>query len=322
MLYLYINYPSFIKPEIFSFLPVRWYSLMYIVAFFVTLVIFQHLCKKEKILSKDECENVLIAGFLSLLIFARVFSCLFYSDWKFYLAHPLHMFWPFEGGRFVGLPGMSYHGGLFGAFVGAYIYCRIKKHNLLKVGDVVVSVIPFGYTFGRIGNFINAELYGRVTTSSLGMIFPNASRFDTNLEWVQEVARKVGLEIIPNSFINLPRHPSQLYEALFEGLVTGLILYFITRPYFKKHNFKDGSNVSMYLILYGFFRFLIEYCRQPDADIGYVIALSDRSDNIALFQSFLNISKGQIFCLLMVLIGILMLIIVNIRRDVDVKKRK
>lgn len=193
---------------------------------------------------------------------------------------------------------------------------------MLKVGDVVVSAIPFGYTFGRIGNFINAELYGRVTTSSLGMIFPNASRFDTNLEWVQEVARKVGLEIIPNSFINLPRHPSQLYEALFEGLVTGLILYFITRPYFKKHNFKDGSNVSMYLILYGFFRFFIEYCRQPDADIGYVIALSDRSDNIALFQSFLNISKGQIFCLLMVLIGILMLIIVNIRRDKDEKKRK
>ncbi|MCR5732353.1 MAG: prolipoprotein diacylglyceryl transferase [Sphaerochaetaceae bacterium] len=320
MLPLYINYPSFIKPEIFSFLPIRWYSLMYIVAFFVSLVLFKHLAKKEAFLNKDEVENIMIAGFLGLIIFSRIFSCLFYSDWRFYLTHPLHMFWPFEGGKFVGLPGMSYHGGLFGCVVGVYLYCKKKKFNALKVGDFAVAVVPFGYTFGRLGNFINEELYGRVTTSSLGMIFPGAKRFDTNLEWVKAVANKVGLEIVPNSYINLPRHPSQLYEALFEGLITGIIIYFIARPFFKKNNFKDGSAVGLYLILYGFFRFLIEYCRQPDADIGYVIALGEKSDNIALFQSFLNISKGQIFCLLMIIIGLIMMLIVNRKGNNNVKK--
>ena len=107
--------------------------------------------------------------------------------------------------------------------------------------------------------------------------------------------------------INLPRHPSQLYEALFEGVVLFLILWFVIRPWKLKKRLPDGTVFSFYLMGYGLFRFFIEYCRQPDADIGYVIALGDKSDNIALFQSFLNISKGQIFCLIMIAAGALLL---------------
>ena len=107
--------------------------------------------------------------------------------------------------------------------------------------------------------------------------------------------------------MNLPRHPSQLYEALFEGIILFLILWFIIRPLKRRKGLPDGTVLASYLMGYGIFRFAIEYCRQPDADIGYVIALGEKSDNIALFQSFLNISKGQVFCALMVIGGALLL---------------
>ena len=213
------------------------------------------------------------------------------------------IFWPFRNGEFVGLPGMSYHGGVVGALVGGIIFCHFHKKKLLRITDTVVAGIPLGYTFGRLGNFINAELYGRVTTVPWGMVFPTAPGFSTEEAWVREIADKVGMTYVPGSFINLPRHPSQLYEALFEGIILFLILWFIIRPWKLRKRLPDGTVFSFYLMGYGIFRFAIEYCRQPDADIGYVIALGEKSDNIALFQSLLNISKGQIFCLLMIAAG-------------------
>ncbi len=316
---LYISYPSFIRPEIVPSLPVRWYSVMYLVALFISFVLFNRVSRRENFIDREESENLAVATFMGLLVFAHIFSCLFYSDWRYYLTHPLQMFWPFDGGRFVGLPGMSFHGGLFGAVLGSFLYCRYKRIDFLWFADIACSVIPFGYTFGRLGNFINAELYGRVTTGPLGMVFPEARPFSTELEWVRDVCEKIGMEMVPGSYVNLPRHPSQLYEALFEGLVAGCILYFVLRPYFSRHHFGRGSTFASYFIIYGTVRFLIEYCRQPDSDIGYVIALGKNSDNIALFQSFLNISKGQVFCALMVLIGIVMLLLFNRRRERDAR---
>ena len=107
--------------------------------------------------------------------------------------------------------------------------------------------------------------------------------------------------------LNLPRHPSQLYEALFEGIVLFLILWFLIRPWKLRRKLPDGTVFSFYLMGYGLFRFLIEYCRQPDADIGYVISLGNGSGNIAVFQSFLDISKGQVFCLIMIAAGAVLL---------------
>ncbi len=317
MLFLYFEYPSFIRPEVVPFLPVRWYCVMYLVVLFISFMLFNRISQRENFVDRETGENLAIATFFGLLIFAHIFSCIFYSDWRYYLTHPLQMFWPFENGRFVGLPGMSFHGGLFGAVLGSFLYCRYKKIEFLKFADIACSVIPFGYTFGRLGNFINGELYGRVTTSPIGMVFPDARSFSTELEWVRTVCTKIGMEIVPGAYVNLPRHPSQLYEALFEGLVTGCILYFIARPYFKRHHFGKGSIFALYFMLYGTARFFIEYCRQPDADIGYVIALGKNSDNIALFQSFLNISKGQVFCALMIIIGLAMLVFFNTRREKD-----
>ena len=321
-MFCYVNYPTWIRPEIFSFLPIRWYALMYIVAFAIAYLLFKYQVKHDGllVLSNDDTDSLFMYCIILLLIFAHLFSVLFYSDAKYYLTHPWLIFWPFENGSFVGLPGMSYHGGVVGAILGGIWFAKKKKKNFFLLADTVCAGIPLGYTFGRLGNFINAELYGRVTTSPMGMIFPGAERFSSNYEWVRELCDKCGITYTLGEYVNLPRHPSQLYEALFEGIVLWLILWFICRPLIKKRGLKPGSMLSFYLFGYGFFRFFIEYMRQPDSNIGYVIALGKQSDNIAIFQSFLNISNGQIFCLLMMAFAIIVFFIVN-RRKENVKHR-
>jgi phosphatidylglycerol:prolipoprotein diacylglycerol transferase len=158
-----------------------------------------------------------------------------------------------------------------------------------------------------LGNFINGELYGRVTTSSLGMIFPDAKPFSAQLEWVRDIAEKTGINI-PNAtaMINLPRHPSQLYEALFEGIVLFAILWF-----FRKHKPVKGFMFGIYLIGYGFFRFVIEYFREPDLDLGYRIELAPSNIPPALFSSVLNFTTGQILCFLMIVGGLLWIFIAS-----------
>ncbi len=305
MLALFAQFPSWIDPYVIPGLPIRWYAVMYLVAFGIAYALFRYQCRHDRylLMSSDDSQTFFFYAILFLLLFARLFSVFFYSDGLYYLTHPWMIFWPFRNGQFVGLPGMSYHGGVVGALVGGIFFCHFHKRRLLRLTDTVVAGIPLGYTFGRIGNFINAELYGRVTTVPWGMVFPTAPGFPSSEPWVQEIADRVGLAYIPGEIVNLPRHPSQLYEALFEGIVLFLILWFIIRPWKLRKKLPDGTVFAFYLMGYGIFRFAIEYCRQPDADIGYVIALGERSDNIALFQSFLNISKGQVFCLMMTAAG-------------------
>lgn len=313
-MFLAINYPSWIQPEILPGVPflgfIRWYGLMYIFAFATAYKVFMKQVR-EGLLDKkgapppteDEVAGFFTFSIVFLLVGARLFSTLIYDTSGYYLENPLRIFWPFsEDGRFTGLVGMSYHGGWFGAFLGTVIWCIRRKRNVLQWVDAMAASIPLGYTFGRIGNFFNAELYGRITTMPWGMIFPNAQKFSASLDWVREFAEKAGLEIAQDAvLVNLPRHPSQLYEAFFEGIVLWFLCYLIRRrkPF-------HGFFIGFYTFGYGFMRFFIEYFREPDADLGYRIQATTDAP-IYLNVSMLNISTGQIFCLIMMAVGLILL---------------
>ena len=320
---LFINYPSWISPYVIKGLPIRWYAVMYVFAFATAYILFMGLLKEKenRDIKKESAEDLFIYCVIGLLIGARLGSCLFYDDALYYLSHPWLVFWPFRNGEFVGLPGMSYHGGVIGAIVAGLIYTKVKKISFLRFADLITSAIPFAYTWGRLGNFINGELYGRVTTSRMGMVFPTAERFSTTHQWVRSVADTVGIVYSPGDYVNLPRWPSQLFEAFFEGIVLGIIIWFVVRKIKKKRNMADGTILASYLKGYGLIRFILEYFRQPDSDIGYVIG---NSSNIYLFESVLNISKGQVFSLLMVIGGLARLLCVNLiaKRNRKYDKRK
>lgn len=314
---LYINYPSWIKPEIFPGVPVlgliRWYGLMYIFAFGTAFIILKKLLKEGaldettaggtlKKATEDDIFSFIATGIVFLLIGARVFSTLVYDTTGIYWKKPWLIFWPFNSsGQFTGLAGMSYHGGFVGGLLGMIFWCKKNKRKTLRWIDAMVTAIPLGYTFGRLGNFLNGELYGRITTAPWGIIFPQADRFSSSIKWVQDFANQCGLTVT-GAMVNLPRHPSQLYEAFFEGLVLFAILWLLH----KKKPF-DGFSSAIYTIGYGIFRFFIEYFREPDSDIGYRIA-SDTNAPLYMNTSLLNISTGQVLCLLMIAGGTALLI--------------
>ncbi len=300
------QFPSWLKPEIIPGLPFRWYGLMYLVAFAIAYLLFIRQVKERKLAwSEDLISGLFFWCILGLLLGARIFATIVYDTSGIYVEKPWLVFWPFEGKRFVGLQGMSYHGGLLGAVVAVVAYCRVKRVDTLEVGDMLVAGLPLGYTFGRLGNFINGELYGRVTAGPFGMYFPHAERFSAKETWVREIAEKVGLAVpSPDALLNLPRHPSQLYEALFEGVVLWAALWALrNRKPFR------GYLIGLYLIGYGLVRFVIEYFREPDADLGYRIQLVRDGVPPALYSSPFNFSTGQVLCALMVAGGLLWLAI-------------
>ena len=327
---LYINYPSWIKPEIFPGVPVlgliRWYGLMYIFAFGTAFIILKKLLKEGaldettaggtlKKATEDDIFSFIATGIVFLLIGARVFSTLVYDTTGIYWKKPWLIFWPFNSsGQFTGLAGMSYHGGFIGGLLGMIFWCKKNRRKTLKWIDAMVTAIPLGYTFGRLGNFFNGELYGRITTAPWGIIFPQADRFSSSIKWVQDFANQCGLTVT-GAMVNLPRHPSQLYEAFFEGLVLFAILWLLH----KKKPF-DGFSSAIYTIGYGFVRFFIEYFREPDSDIGYRIA-ADTNAPLYLNTSLLNISTGQILCLLMIAGGTALLIFSYLLSKKSAKKQ-
>ena len=296
----FINFPQWLRPEIIPGLPIRWYGLMYLIAFGIAYFLMMKQIKKNDIgFSEDDVLNCFFWGIIGLLLGARILATTVYDPSHYYITRPWLIFWPFRDGRFTGLQGMSYHGGVLGAVIATIIYCRVKKKDWFLFADIVAAGIPLGYTFGRLGNFINGELWGRVTTKPWGMIFPHAERFPVSADWVRNVAAEIGMNLPQSGFINLPRHPSQLYEALFEGVVLWLFLWFIVRRK-KKVN---GAVISFYLIGYGVVRFIIEYFREPDRDLGFVLQFGKPGETTALFSSFLNFSTGQILCALMIIGG-------------------
>ncbi len=316
---LYLNYPSWIHPEVFHGIPflslIRWYGLMYIFAFGTAFLIMKHLMKEgalntpDYVTTEDDLFSFFTTGIIFLLIGARVFSTLVYDTSGLYWRKPWLIFWPFDdAGNFTGLAGMSYHGGFIGGAIGMIVWCIKRKRPILQWVDCMTIAIAFGYTFGRIGNFLNGELFGRITTMPWGMVFPAAQKFSASIPWVEEFAAKAGMVIEEGQkLVNLPRHPSQLYEAFFEGIVLGTILWFL-----HKHKPFDGFLASIYTIGYGFFRFIIEYFREPDVDLGFRIEAIEGTPTY-LNTSLLNISTGQILCLLMILGGLIFMLICGIR---------
>ncbi len=314
----FIFYPTWLSPEIIPGLPIRWYGLMYLFAFTITYLLFQWQIKKRALkVPSDLVMNLFFWAIVGLLLGARLFSTLIYDTTGRYWREPWLIFWPFgENGQFTGFMGMSYHGGVVGATIAIITYCKAKKIDITDWADMMVQAIPLGYTFGRMGNFINGELYGKVTDSPLGMLFPQAQALPTNLDWVVEIANKVGISIPDGAaFVNLPRYPSQLFEAFFEGIVLWLILWFIVRP----HKPFKGFSIGAYLVGYGFFRFIIEYFREPDPGLGFVLKFGPKDNPPELFQSLLNFSTGQILNFLMIAAGVIVWVIFKVLADRRVK---
>jgi len=256
--------PFHISPnllEIGSF-QLRYYSLMYLVAFGLAYLLVSYRIRKENYeFTTGTIQDYFIWAILGVILGGRLGYVLFYN-FDYYMAHPLEIFLPFDfsdGIRFTGISGMSYHGGLVGFLAATVLFCRKAKISFWRFTDLLVPVIPLGYTFGRIGNFINGELYGRATDMPWGMYFPDDRE-------------------------GLLRHPSQLYEAFFEGIVLFALLWFIR----KKRPF-EGFLAALYLIGYGFARFFIEFVREPDAHLGFVLG---------------PFSMGQVLCFIMIISGV------------------
>ncbi|GMO55968.1 MAG: prolipoprotein diacylglyceryl transferase [Termitinemataceae bacterium] len=312
MMPLYINFPSWLHPEVIPGIPFRWYGLMYIVAFGIAYKLTQRSAKERHFpLSEDDVTSCFFWSVLGLLLGARIFSTIVYETSSVYRNHPWLVFWPFRNGHFTGLQGMSYHGGVIGCILGCTIWSIKHKVDVREMFDLITVGIPLGYTFGRLGNFINGELYGRVTTVPWGMVFPNAELLDPKQPWVAEIAEASGIAIPEavrgmQQLINLPRHPSQLYELVLEGLVVGTILYLIR----NKKPFK-GFILAFYIGAYGFVRFFIEYFREPDSDLGYRLQLIPNNLPLAYMHPLTSFSTGQVFCFIMVVFSLLFMLLLS-----------
>ena len=250
MIYFYQNLPLHISPIAFTIgiFSIRWYAISYIIGFLTVYFILMWRIRKEEIPAsisnlKFKISNLvtdfLLVSFFAALIGGRIGYVLLYNL-PYFLAHPMAIISPYENGNFTGIYGMSYHGGLVGIAIGSYIFLHFKKINFWEWADFVIPAVPAGYFFGRIGNFLNGELYGRITNSPLGMYF---SGDQTVLRW-----------------------PSQLIEGFLEGIVLFVILWAMRNKEMPK-----GSLFAIYLIGYGFFRILAEIFREPDPQIGLLL---------------------------------------------------
>jgi len=256
--------PEQINPVILNLggFKLQYYGLMYIVAFatVVCLVLFRIKREKGFEITASQIIDLSMMLLVGVIVGGRLGYVLFYNL-PYYCKHPLEIFLPFEfsgGIRFVGISGMSFHGGLLGVVISAVLYLRKAGLNFWKTADLFVPAIPLGYTFGRLGNFINGELYGRMTSVPVGMYFPLAP----------------GPEL---------RHPSQLYEAFFEGIFLFVMLWNL-----RKRKTPPGAMLAFYLMGYGAVRFCIEYYRQPDEHLGFILW---------------SLSMGQVLCGIMMIGG-------------------
>jgi phosphatidylglycerol---prolipoprotein diacylglyceryl transferase len=233
----------------------RWYGLMYILGFTAAYFIIKAQSKKRGIiLSTDQLSDIVFIVALGIVLGGRSGYILFYNlSW--YLSHPLKVFAVWEGG-------MSFHGGLLGGIVAGLYVVRKNRLNLWTMADVIAMTIPVGLGLGRLGNFINGELYGRVTQKPWGVVFPAGGPF--------------------------PRHPSQLYEAFLEGVVLSLVVWGLSRT-------KPPKGTLFWTVIagYGLFRFVVEFFREPDKQIGFLWGF---------------VTMGQLLSLPMLLLGATMVI--------------
>ncbi len=244
-------------------LAVHWYGITYLVAFGLFLFLgtrrlhhppFKYMMG-DRAWARKDVEDILFLGVLGVVVGGRIGYCLFYKP-GYYLSHPLEILAVWQGG-------MSFHGGLLGVIGSMIWFARSRKRNWLEVADFVAPCVPTGLAAGRIGNFINGELWGRFASAELpwAMVFPQSGSM-------------------------LPRHPSQIYQFLMEGLLLFVILWL----YARKER-KPGQVAAVFLIGYGVFRFIAEYFREPDDFLGILS---------------LGMSMGQWLCLPMIVAGVLM----------------
>jgi phosphatidylglycerol:prolipoprotein diacylglycerol transferase len=303
---LAIPFPSWLKPEVIPGLPIRWYGVMYIVAFSVAYLLYRRQVRERRFpMNDDQLSGMFVYCIVCLLLGARIFSTLVYEADDYYRRQPWLIFWPFRDGRFTGFMGMSYHGGAIGGTFGIISYALYKRYDPREIGDMYAGSIPLGYTFGRLGNFINGELYGRATAGPLGMIFPQAKPYPAGEAWVQDIAARAGIPAgDPQSLVNLPRHPSQLYEALFEGVLAWAVTWAIRnkKPY-------KGFLFGIYFVIYGVIRVFVEYFREPDEHLGYPVEFVKSVLPPAAAHPLLSFSTGQLLSFLEIFLALLWLVI-------------
>lgn len=252
----YFSFPN-IDPVLFSIGPlsVRWYGMMYLLGFLFAMWLANRRADKPGSgWTREQVSDLLFAGFLGVVIGGRVGYVLFYN-FELFLADPIYLFKVWTGG-------MSFHGGLLGVIAAMFWYARRHQRRFFAVADFVAPLVPFGLGLGRLGNFMNSELWGRVTDVPWAVVFPNGGP--------------------------LPRHPSQLYEMVLEGIV----LFFILHWFIKKPR-PLGAASGLFLLGYGTFRFLVEFVREPDGHLG-------------LFGDV--ISMGQILSTPMIILGIALMV--------------
>ncbi|PPI88450.1 prolipoprotein diacylglyceryl transferase [Candidatus Pantoea edessiphila] len=279
----YIVFPK-INPIIFSIGPIdfRWYGLMYLVGLIFALWLanrrIHNIYNNWK---KKELENIIYFCFFGAVLGGRIGYMLFYNL-PLLIEDPLSLIKIWEGG-------MSFHGGLIGVVLVIIYFSYKNKYMFLEISDFITPLVPFGLGAGRLGNFINGELWGRVTLKSpLAMMFSNA--YHEDLLFALDNPR---YQELLNYYGALPRHPSQLYEFFLEGILLFLILNI-----FIKKSRPIGSTSGLFLICYGIFRTTAEFFREPDIQLGFF---------------YNTISMGQILSIPMVIIGGIIIIWSNIR---------
>ncbi len=215
-------------------LAIRWYGLCYVVGILIAwLLLNQRIKQPHHVWTKEQISDLVFYATIGIIIGGRLGSALFYN-FSFYFDNPLEIFKIWKGG-------MAFHGGLLGVLIAVAIYSRSIGKTFFQATDLIAPVVPIGLGAGRIGNFINGELWGRTTDVSWGMVFPHVEP------------------------LGLARHPSQLYQFMLEGVALFIILWFFSsRP-------RPLMSVSgLFLLFYGLFRFAVEFVREPDAHIGYL----------------------------------------------------
>lgn len=238
-------------------LEIRWYSLAYIFGILVGWYLAKKFFLSKNI--KDKFDDYITYLILGLILGGRLGYVVFYN-FEYYLNNITEIFMVWQGG-------MSFHGGVLGIIISSIIFSKKNDDNVFEYLDVIALVSPIGIFFGRIANFINSELYG----------------FETSMPW--------GVKFI--RIDDLIRHPSQIYEAIFEGIILFLLLLF----FYNNNNFKKPGNLSsFFLIFYSTFRFILEYFRVPDEQIGYLI---------------LNLTMGQLISLVFFIAGMFLYYFIN-----------
>ncbi len=254
-----LTYPA-IDPVAISLGPlqIHWYGIMYLVAFGLAWFLAMRNSQRPwSPVKTTQVEDLIVYGAWGVILGGRLGYMFFYNADK-WLADPAMLLRIWEGG-------MSFHGGLIGVALALFIYARKHRLAFLSLTDFAVPLVPTGLFFGRIGNFIGQELYGRPTDGPMAMVFPSDPT-------------------------QLGRHPSQLYEAFLEGLVLFLII-----SWFSRKPRLYGEVTGLFLVLYGLFRFAVEFVRQPDAQFA------GQAGTIEIFDWM---TRGQTLCIPMVLLGL------------------